>query len=178
MTKQPGDHHDVGAGPQPAGRRGVPQDVRAEVRQPGVGAELGDDALQLPGSQPAAPAQPQAVLPPLGGRVVRALVDPPAQLGAGVSQQRDGARPLPLAGPHVHRAGALGGGHVVDVERGGLGQPQSGPGQQREQRSVSSRAGPAGGPQQPADLVLAQGAGSARRLVHDLGPPGTSAKRS
>jgi Transcription factor WhiB len=63
MTKQPGDHHDVGAGPQPAGRRGVPQDVRAEVRQPGVGAELGDDALQLPGSQPAAPAQPQAVLP-------------------------------------------------------------------------------------------------------------------
>ena len=36
-----------------------------------------------------------------------------------------------LAGANVHRAGALGGGHVGDVERGRLGQSQPGSAQSR-----------------------------------------------
>jgi len=38
--------------------------------------------------------------------VLLPLTEPPPQLGAGVDRQRHGARPLPLAGANVHRAGA------------------------------------------------------------------------
>jgi hypothetical protein len=126
----------------------------------------GDDALQLPGGQAAPAAQLQGGLAPPGGRVPGTLGEPAPKQAAVVGRQRDGARPLPLAGPHVHRAGALGGGHVVDVERGGLGRPQPGPGQHSASSARSRVApGPTGGAQQPADLVFAQGAGSARRPV-------------
>src|SRR5450759_1633111 len=79
-------------------------------------------ARQLPSGQAAAPAQPQGGLAPQGGRVLGTPVKPAAQQAAGVGRQRHGA---------------LGGGHVVDVERRGLGQPQPGPGQQREQQHAS-----------------------------------------
>ena len=53
-----------------------------------------------------------------------------------VGRQRDGARPLPLAGAHVHGAGALGGGHVVDDAR----RPR--PAAARSRRAARAAPGP------------------------------------